>query len=69
MEFSKKIFIVIFIFWIISLITTGVVKVIFDVDLDFVMSYINTAFVSNLAVYGIKAGAENVMKIKSNETN
>ena len=44
MEFSKKIFIVIFIFWIISLITTGVVKVIFDVDLDFVMSYINTSY-------------------------
>ncbi len=67
MEFSKKVFIAIFVVWIVSIIATGTVKVLFNVDLDSIMAYVHGIFAVEVTAYSAKAAIENYSKINNNE--
>lgn len=67
MEFSKKLMVVILVFWIISLVGASVVKIVLDKDLFNIMDYINPAFMLGLTCYFGKSGVENYQKIKGSQ--
>ena len=69
MEFSKKLTIAILSFWAFSIIAIGTTNILFNAQLEFLMTYINPlAMISTGGMYG-KSAYENKFKIQNGEEN
>lgn len=64
LEMSKKLTIIVLIFWILLIIADIVFYMIFNKDINIIVDYVNTAFLVILGSYFGKSMVENISKIR-----
>lgn len=69
MEFSKKIVISIMATYILIVLMCVISQLVLGVNLGFIMDYLNPLLLATIPSYLAKAGVENFLKIKQNNTD
>jgi hypothetical protein len=68
MEFSKILAICILGFYGLAVIVCALLFATWNIDIKFTLDYLQPLAIATLSVYGLKAGAENIQKLKNNVT-
>jgi hypothetical protein len=68
MEFSKLITSIVTGFWILLIIVSGALMVKINVDISYLIGYVQPVVLTMVGAYSMKAGVENYAKISNSST-